>query len=113
MDHTTATIGKLGKELMGGWEQPSSLSEMERTIKRFTLWLGRVLLGLWLKWEEGRYPAKERARPHCGGRTEYQRQRAGTLHTLFGSLKYRRTPARSIIKAIIRRMRGWGYGPIK
>ncbi len=63
---------------------------MEQKIKRFTVWLGNVLLGFWLKWEEGRYPPKERACPHCEGTAEYQRQREGTLHTLVGTLKYRR-----------------------
>jgi len=90
MDHTTSSIEELGKEFIGRWEQPSSLSEMEQAIKRFTVWLGRALLWLWLKWEEGRHPSQERACPHCGGMAAYQRQREGTLHTLFGTLKYRR-----------------------
>lgn len=90
MDHTTRSIEEWGKGLIEGWEQPSSLSEMEQAIKRFTVWLGGILLWLWLKWEEGRYPAKECQCPHCGGTAEYQRQREGTLHTLFGTLKYRR-----------------------
>jgi hypothetical protein len=71
-------------------EQASSLSDMEQKIRRFMLWMGGVVLRLWLKWEDGRYPPKNKPCPHCGGQADYQRQRAGTLHTVFGSLKYRR-----------------------
>jgi len=90
MDHTTATVETLGEELIREWGEPSSLSEMEQKIRRVVLWLGGVLLWLWLRWEEGRYPPKEKPCPHCGGKATYQRQREGTLHTLLGSIGYRR-----------------------
>jgi hypothetical protein len=90
MNDTTRAIENLGKELVAEWEQPSSLSEMEHKLRRFMLWLGGLLLRIWLNWEEGRYPPKNRPCPHCGGQADYQRQRAGTLHTLLGTLKYRR-----------------------
>lgn len=90
MDHTTGTIEQMGEELMQVWEQPGSLSEMEHKVRRFVLWLGGIILGLWLKWEEGRYPPKASACPHCQGIVHYQRQREGTLHTTVGMLRDRR-----------------------
>jgi len=90
MNDTTRAIENWGEELIAGWEEPTSLSEMEQKIKRFTVWLGGVLLRLWLKWEEGRYPPQELPCPHCGATARYQRRRASTLHTVFGSLKHKR-----------------------
>jgi len=90
MNDTTRTIENWGEELIGGWEQPTSLSEMEQKIRRFTVWLGGVLVWLWLKWEEGRYPPQEQPCPHCGTSARYQRRREGTLHTVFGTLKHKR-----------------------
>jgi hypothetical protein len=90
MDHTTSAIENLGEELIETWEQPDSLREMEQKIRRLMVWLGGMLLRLWLKWEEGRYPVQHNECPHCQGQTQYQRQRSGTLHTVFGTLTYRR-----------------------
>jgi hypothetical protein len=90
MDHTTSVIENLGEELIETGEQPASLSEMEQKIRRFLVWLGGMLLRLWLKWEEGAYPAQQKACPHCQGQAQYRRQRSGTLHTVFGTLTYRR-----------------------
>lgn len=90
MDHTTRAVENLSEELFEAGEQPSSLSAMEQKIRRLMLWLGGLLLQVWLKWEDGRYPPKNKPCPHCGGQADYQRQREGTLHTVFGTLKYRR-----------------------
>jgi hypothetical protein len=90
MNHNTATVETLGEELMREWGASGSLSEMEQTVRRFLLWLGGVMLGLWLKWEEGRYPPKDNLCPHCQGKAIYQRQREGTLHTVLGTISYRR-----------------------
>jgi hypothetical protein len=90
MDHTTRAVENLSKELIAGGEHASSLSEMEQKLRRFMIWVGGLLLQVWLKWEEGRYPAKHTPCPQCGSQAEYQRQREGTLHTMFGTLKYRR-----------------------
>jgi hypothetical protein len=108
MDHTTRTVESLSKELFEDKEQPSSMSEMEQKIRRLMLWLGGILLRVWLKWEEGRYPPKTTPCPHCGGQTDYQRQREGTLHTMFGTLNYggHITPARHAIKVTTLSMNG-------
>lgn len=90
MDHTIKTIEKLNEALLREWQQPASLSDMEAQIRRVMLWLGSVLLQLWLKWEEGRYPAPEHTCPHCQGTAQYQRRREGTLHTMLGTIRYRR-----------------------
>ena len=88
MDHTTSTVENLSNELIQAWEKPGSLSEMEQKIRQCMLWLGRIVLKLWLNWEEGQYRPKERVCPHCQGMAQYQRQRKGTLHTMCGTLKY-------------------------
>jgi hypothetical protein len=90
MDHTTRAVENLSKALFEDREQPNSLSDMEQRIRHFMLWLGGILLQVWLKWEEGRYPPQHKPCPHCGGQANYERQREGTLHTLVGTLKYRR-----------------------
>lgn len=88
MDHITPIIETMGKGVITGWEHPGSLSEMEGKLRRLMLWLGGVLLQVWLAWEEGRYSPKQTACPHCGAQADYQRRRGGTLHTLFGTLRY-------------------------
>jgi len=90
MDHTTSAMENLGEELIKTWERPDSMSGMEQKIRRFLVWLGGMLLRLWLRWEESPYPAQQNKCPHCQGQAQYQRQRTGTLHTVFGTLKYRR-----------------------
>ena len=40
--------------------------------------------------EEEKYPERERACPHCGGRARYVRKREGVAITLQGGVKYRR-----------------------
>jgi hypothetical protein len=71
-------------------DQPQSLSEMERTIKGLLYQLGNVVLHLWLRWLEPRYPTASMSCPHCGGTSQYQRKRQGCLHTLFGKIRYQR-----------------------
>ena len=90
MDHNISTVEAVSEALKGGWEQAGSLSEMEQKVKRFVLWLGGMMLRLWLAWAEGRYPAKEQACPHCGGSARYHGQRTGRLHTSLGTVGYRR-----------------------
>lgn len=91
MDHSTRLGESFGNEVIRTWGQPDNLSTMEQQVRRFVLWLGSVLLSLWLKKEAAGYPAKETACPHCQGTAHYQRQREGTLLTMFGTVKYRRS----------------------
>jgi len=90
MDHTTSTVETLSTEVINTWEQPSSLSEMEQQIRRFLLWLGNVMLSLWLGQENRQRAPKTKACPHCQGQARYHSQRPGTLHTMFGKVTYRR-----------------------
>lgn len=68
---------------------PQSLSEMEQTIREVLLWLGRMVLQLWLMGLEQSKPARKIGCP-CGGEASYWGRRKGTLHTMFGGVKYRR-----------------------
>jgi hypothetical protein len=63
---------------------------MEQQIRRFMIWLGRLWLSLWLRREAADKPPKAIPCAHCQGTAHYQRQREGTLLTMFGKVKYRR-----------------------
>src|SRR3972149_6212851 len=90
MDHTTSAVEDWSKEIIQSWEQPGSLSEMEQQIRQFLLWLGHLMLRMWLFQEKVQHPAKDTTCPHCQGIARYQRQREGTLHTMFGTVTYQR-----------------------
>jgi len=88
-DHNV--VGDMLRELViAESENPASLSEMERKIKRVLYWLGHVLLHVWLMWLAPRYVEPYKTCPHCGGQSEYDRKRWGCLHTLYGKIRYRR-----------------------
>lgn len=70
-------------------EEPASLSEMEQSLRKILLWVGRVALELWLLWLEKRYP-KEVIPCRCGGEAKYLYRRRGTLRTMFGQVRYKR-----------------------
>jgi hypothetical protein len=90
MDHTTGAVKTLSNEVMQTWAQPDSLSEMEQQIRRFLRWLGNFMLSMWLNQEELQRPAKTKPCPHCQEAARYHGRREGTLHTMFGMVKYRR-----------------------
>ena len=90
MDHITRLGESFGNEVIRGWGEPDNLSTMEQQIRRFVVWLGSLLLSLWLKREAADHPPKATPCPHCPGTAHYQRQREGTLLTIFGKVHYRR-----------------------
>ena len=71
-------------------DKAQSLSEMERRIKGLLYKPGHLVLHLWLRWLEPRYPTPGTPCPHCGSLSQYQRKRQGCLHTLFGQIRYQR-----------------------
>jgi hypothetical protein len=75
-------------ELLSG-EGPKSGREMERRIRETLLGLGRFLMGVWLRLQDGAYPESE-IRCRCGEKAQYQCRREGTLLTLLGTLQYKR-----------------------
>lgn len=81
---------RLTSELLDKVRQPTSLSEMERGIRRMLLKLGQFLMGAWLARQESPYPEQTRPCPHCGGEATYQFRREATLLTLVGQVSYRR-----------------------
>ncbi len=70
-------------------KEPASLSEMEQSLRKILLRVGRVVLELWLLWLEKRYP-KEVIPCRCGGEAKYLYRRRGTLRTMFGQVRYKR-----------------------
>lgn len=90
MDHTTSTIKTLSTEVINTWEQPDSLSDMEQQIRRFLHWVGNLMLSMWLGQEQVQRAPKTKGCPQCGGQARYHSQRGGRLHTMFGTVSYRR-----------------------
>lgn len=76
---------QMGQEV----EAPESLSEMEQAIREFLMWLGRMVLQLWLLTLEQAEPARQ-VECACGGKASYRCRREGTLRTMFGQVRYRR-----------------------
>ena len=71
-------------------KQDSSLSEMERQTRVMLLKLGQFLLKAWLAMQEEQYPP-ETIGCACGGQAEYQFKREGTLLSIVGQVRYRRS----------------------
>jgi hypothetical protein len=71
-------------------KQDSSLSEMERQTRAMLLKLGQFLLKAWLAMQEEQYPP-ETIGCACGGQAEYQFKREGTLLSIVGQVRYRRS----------------------
>lgn len=90
MDHITSLGERFGNEVLQGWGEPANLSAMEQQVRRLMLWLGSLLLSLWLRREAADPLPKAIPCPHCQGTAHYQRQREGLLLTMFGKVKYRR-----------------------
>lgn len=86
----STTIGEMLRDrLMEEVKEPGSLSEMEHKLRWVLVWLGGVVLQLWLMWLEKPY-AEPTVPCRCGGEARYLYRRAGTLRTVFRSVKYRR-----------------------
>jgi hypothetical protein len=70
--------------------KPSSLSEMEQTLRRILQRIGNLLLSLWLMWLSRAYRDPIVACAMCGESANYVRQREACLHTMFGKVRYKR-----------------------
>lgn len=89
MEHSTQLEEMLCERMMAEVQAPHRLSEMEQRLRKVLLWLGRVVLGLWLMWLEK--PQREReVGCRCGGSATYRYRRTAILRTMFGQVKYRR-----------------------
>jgi hypothetical protein len=91
MQDTINRIENLGEEMIAEWESPSSLSEMEQRIRRIMLWIGNIMLRIWLVWEDRGQSALPSCCPDCGTQMSYQRRRKAQLLTSLGKISYRRT----------------------
>jgi hypothetical protein len=89
VENTTGLGEMLLTQVTGTVGQPDNASEMEQELRRALMWLGGVVMGLWLARLEGPYRAKT-VKCECGHEAEYVRKRAARLHTMFGEVGYRR-----------------------
>lgn len=81
---------KICEKLLEASEEPASLSEMEKKIRRWMMILGNIVLHVWLMWLAPRYADKTRQCPHCGAEAKYQRRRWAKQLTVVGEVRYRR-----------------------
>jgi hypothetical protein len=88
MKDTTEIIEGLQKQVAKQVSEPKSLSEMESQIRKLMRVIGRLLLQVWLMWEESKI-AKEELRCSCGKSLSKQRRKA-TIRSLFGQIRYER-----------------------
>lgn len=88
MKDTTEIIEGLQKQAAKQVNEPKSLSEMEGQIRKLMRVIGRLLLQVWLIWEENKI-AKEELRCSCGESLSKQRRKA-TIRSLFGPIRYER-----------------------
>jgi hypothetical protein len=89
MEDTTQIGEMLRDRVIEEVKEPSSLSEMEQTLRKILLWVGRMVLELWLMWLDRPYP-EDVIKCRCGAEAKYLYRRAGTLRTMFGQVRYRR-----------------------
>jgi len=88
MKDTTEIVEGLQIYIAKQVSNPQSLSEMEDRIRRLMLNIGRLILQMWLIWEEGKI-AKEELVCDCGKCLSKQRRKA-TSRSLFGPISYER-----------------------
>jgi len=82
-------VVQLAGQLFLSHQQPTSLSEMERSIREILLKLGQFLLGAWLVTQETTYlPGTIPCA--CGGQAKYEFRREGVLYTILGTVTYQR-----------------------
>jgi len=89
MKDSTEVVEGLTAVMREEMSAPESLSEMERKLKQALVWLGRLVLGVWLGLLEGRYVALK-IDCRCGGEARFRYRREGKLYTIFGAVRYRR-----------------------
>jgi len=82
-------VVQLAGQLLLSHQQPTSLSEMERSIREMLLKLGQFLLGAWLATQETSY-LPDSLCCACGGQARYEFKREGVLYTLLGTITYQR-----------------------
>ncbi len=75
MKDTTEIIEGLQKHVAKQVNEPKSLSEMEGQIRKLMRVIGRLLLQVWLIWEESKI-AKDELQCSCGKSLSKQRRKA-------------------------------------
>jgi hypothetical protein len=88
MEDTTQIGEMLRDQVIEEVKEPGSLSE-QQTLRKILLWVGRVVLELWLVWLDKPYPDGV-IKCRCGGEAKYLYRRTETLRTMFGQVRYRR-----------------------
>ncbi len=90
MPDTTEFETVLRDWIIENGDDPTSLSEMEQTLRRLLQRIGGLLLSLWSMWVSRGYRDRKVRCPHCEEQATYVRQRRGSLRTMFGRADYKR-----------------------
>jgi len=75
----------------GGEVAASDLSEMEAQVKAMSQSVGNAVLSEWMEAHDATYPADTQPCPHCQAEAKYVRRRSGTVISLLGRVRYRRS----------------------
>jgi hypothetical protein len=90
MPDTTEFETMLREWIIEESHKPSSLSQMEQTLRHILQRVGNLLLSLWLMWLSREYRDPIVPCPMCGESASYVRQKRACSHTMFGKVRYKR-----------------------
>lgn len=91
MEYVASIAQLLCLSVEGEIEKAESLNEVEQEIRRQMVEAGRQALETYLQKQRPKYPAETVGCRHCGQEARYERLRTAKLHTMFGTVRYKRT----------------------
>lgn len=90
MEHMTSIAQLLCLSVEEKIEKAENLSKVEQEIRRQLVEAGRQALETYLQKQQGKYPAETVSCRHCAKEARYERKRTARLHTMFGTVRYKR-----------------------
>ena len=90
MEYMTSIAQLLCLSVEGEIEKAESLSEVEKEIRRQMMEAGRQALETYLEKQHPKYPVDTTSCRHCGEEARYVRWRTAKLHTMLGTVRYKR-----------------------
>lgn len=90
MEYVTSMAQLPCLSVEGEIEKAESLSEVEKEIRRQMMEAGRQALETYLEKQCPKYPVDTASCRHCGQKAGYVRCRSAKLHTMLGTVGYKR-----------------------
>ncbi len=91
MEYMTSIAQLLCLSVEDEIKKAGDLSEVEREIRKQMKEAGRQALETYLQKQCPKYPAETTLCRNCGQEARYERWRTAKLHTMFGTVRYKRT----------------------